>query len=92
MLVNEIEMVKMLESDVADEMAMYISPMAVGYRHKLDKITFDCRWFRPKWTRRENWLLFGIYKRFHSKFQYEYQIGIFGFSVRIIMKLEPHEL
>jgi hypothetical protein len=57
--------------------------MRTKYKHKFDKIVFNCRWFKPKWDRRNDYIVFGLFIRGFSWKEYEYVIGLFGLEIRI---------
>lgn len=59
--------------------------MKAKYRHTFDRIYIDNRWKLPRITRSDNWIIFGVYKWWFSRSEYEYQIGLFGFTIRIWM-------
>lgn len=62
--------------------------MKAHYKHSFDRLLFGNRWLRPKYDKRGDWLVIGIYKKYFSPIEYEYLISFFGLECRIWMKRE----
>lgn len=53
------------------------------YKHLFQKITINNRWNKPYYQRNDDWIIFGISKKFFHTTKYEYMISLFGIDIRI---------
>ncbi len=57
-------------------------------KHRFKRVYLHNRWTEQRWSRRGDWLLLGVYKRWGSVYSYCYTIGLFGFEISIWIERE----